>query len=883
MNAASRILLLLLPCIVLQLCAEQIATDPAIKQESIDTQQAVQEQAPANSAEPLTEPVESVDDSLVNANAHEDDVALVEDDEETESSASGEQPTIGSTPRIINKIHIIRNKPNKYITSDSIRNQLPFKEGQTFNRFATNSLLRKLYAIELFEQIIIRGKLIGSDKIDLYIVVEEQTELAEINITGNKALSDKDIEDELKTAAIKGINERKLAMLKKKLFDLYRKKNFHFPTIDTTLTLQEGKAYVTICITEHQKSLVKRIFFRGNCNISDKRLSQFLLTQEDWLLGIFFKAGNFQEESIERDKRAIEYYYKTQGYINAKVTKSTVDLNPEDRHFYITFDIEEGEQYCFGQVHAQAHEQLAEEQLLRVIPVKPMQVYNIRLIADSIDILKNIYSQFGYAFVDVTPDMQPNDETKTVAVNFTVDFGDQVFVNRINIIGNQKTRDRVIRRKLLFNEGDLLTNDKMEMSKDRVMGLSFFDTQNGVNWKVTRINKELADLDLILKEAKTGRIAFQIGYGGSPDNPMSSTSDLSVVASIMETNFLGLGTQISLNGQWSRQEWSGSLTYVDPYFLDRPMVLETNAHVVKTNRHDQLRLTNDFDELNRGGQISIGYIRRNWFDTIFKSTFGIESIAVHPRPIVVADPDLRGREIYQLLLDNRFQPGTMGILQEMVGSDVRNHTMHPTKGYQWFAIGRLGFPIERGVIHGRQHGLGFFKITTEASWYTPIINEGDLIVGIHGFIGWVTPIRNNIIPFRELFHVGGATTVRGFDWGQIGPIFQSGDLTSGDSIGAQKAFYVNAELIFPIRPDFSIKGCLFYDGGAGWDTPIKGIFDTNDFCRFIVNNNFEFRHTIGFGFRMTAPQPFRFDWGFKLDRKKGEKAGEIHLSGYREF
>lgn len=875
MNASSKFLLLFLVC---SLAARDVESTTA---------EMTAQQTPTLDEEMITTGV-ATDDSLEGSNAENDEIALVSDTQDAEAS-QGEPLAFGSAPRIINKIHIIRNRPNKYITADSIRNQLPFKEGQSFNKFSTNNLLRRLYGSELFEQIIIRGRLIGSDKIDLYIIAEEQIELAEINVTGNKALSDKDIEDDLKTANIKGINERKVAMLKKKLLDLYRKKNYHFPTVESTFEVKDNKAYVTITITENEKSLVKRVFFRGNCNVSDKRLSQFLLTQEDWLFGLFFKAGNFQQESIERDKRAIEYYYKTQGYINARVTNATVDLNPADRHFYITFDIEEGEQFRVGEVHAQSHESLSEEELLRVIPLKPGSMYNIKQIADSIDILKNIYSQFGYAFVDVAPDMQPDEATKTVNINFNVDFGDRVYVNRINIIGNEKTRDKVIRRKLLLNEGDLLTNDRMEMSKDRVMGLSYFDTNNGVNWKVTRLNKELADLDLIVKETKTGRVSFQVGYGGSPDNPMSSTSTFSVVGSIMETNLLGLGTQISLNGQWAREEWSGSLTYVDPYFLDRPMVLESNAHVVQTNRDDQLRLTNDFKELNSGGQVSVGYIRRNWFDTVFKTTFGIENISIKPRPLVQAPPDvtLQARAVYQLLLDNRFQPGTMGILQEMIGGDVRNHTMHPTKGYQWFLTGRLGFPIQHGIIHGKQRGLSFFKFTGEASWYTPIIGEADMILGLHGYVGWVGPLGNNIVPFRELFHIGGTTTVRGFDWGQIGPIFRAGptapNQTSGDSLGAMKAFYVNAELIFPVRSDFSIKGCIFYDGGAGWDTPIKGIFDTNDFRRFIANNNFEFRHTIGFGFRMTAPQPFRFDWGFKLDRKKNESPGEIHLSGYREF
>lgn len=827
---------------------------------------------------------ESSNDSLNESNDDNDDIALVSQEEQELIQETASPLLTSSSPYKINEITIIRNNPNKYITEEAIRNQIPFKEGQTFNRFLTNATVRKLYANDLIEQVIIRGKIVEPDLINIYVIIDEQVELAQLTVAGNRSITDKEIEDELQTAAIRGINERKLSMLKKKLADLYRKKNYHFPDITSNLEIVDSKGYATIAIKENQKSLVQRVFFKGNCNISEKRLSQILMTQEDWLLGFIFKAGQYQQDLIERDKQVIEQYYKTQGYINARVTNVDVELNECDRQFYITFHVSEGEQYCVGSIRIQSHENLAEEEILRILPIQVGQVYNLKNVVDSITLLKSAYGGLGYAFVDVSPDIQPDPVTKEVHINFSADFGDRVYVNRVNIIGNEKTRDKVIRRRLVFNEGDLLTNDKLEVSKDRVMGLSFFDTQNGVNWKVTRLNKELADLDLMVKEVKTGRVALQIGRGGSPDNPMASFKSFSIAGSVMETNLLGLGSQLSINGQWAKEEWSGAITYADPYFMDKPMVLETNAHVVRTNRNEQLSLTTPFDELNTGGQVSLGYIYRHWFDTIFKTTLGLEGISISPRPLVSA-PAMPGAAVYQSILDNRFQPGTMGILQEMIASDLRNHTVHPTKGYQWLFFGRLGVPVAKNILNHQEHGLGFFKATLEGSWYTPIIGDGDLIVGIHGYVGAIANLGSNIIPFRELFHVGGATTVRGWEWGQIGPLFVATPTeTSGDSIGAKKCFYINTELIFPIRPDMSIKGAIFYDGGAGWDTPNQGIFsNTQDFRRHIINNNFEYRHSIGFGFRMTSPQPLRFDWGFKLDRKKGESPYAVHFSSYREF
>ena len=202
--------------------------------------------------------------------------------------------------------------------------------------------------------------------------------------------------------------------------------------------------------------------------------------------------------------------------------------------------------------------------------------------------------------------------------------------------------------------------------------------------------------------------------------------------------------------------------------------------------------------------------------------------------------------------------------------------MHPTNGFSWLGRALTTFNFNERV-------LGFQKYDIDAHWYTPLIGSYDLIFHLRGYLGIVVPFKHKLIPYRELFHIGGPASVRGFLFGEIGPQFnvfeQLSEATRGDSIGGTKATWINAELIFPITNDMNFKGVLFYDGGAGWDNP----YVNADNRRFIRNNHFNYRHAVGFGIRIYNPMPLKVDWGFKLDPRKGEPAYEVHFNSSYEW
>jgi outer membrane protein insertion porin family len=228
-----------------------------------------------------------------------------------------------------------------------------------------------------------------------------------------------------------------------------------------------------------------------------------------------------------------------------------------------------------------------------------------------------------------------------------------------------------------------------------------------------------------------------------------------------------------------------------------------------------------------------------------------------------------GEELHALVA-RKFQSGNVLSIGASLIQDMRNHPTHPTTGYLWNTGAKVGIPYSL-----KKTDFGFVKWELDAQWYASIIDEYDLVFRFHLFSGIVHQIHNFATPYRELFHIGGPATVRGFEFGQISPSFE------GSSLGATKALVINAELLFPIRPDGSIRGVLFYDGGAGWDTPDKRLIPEG----LLRNNNFNYRHAIGFGIRLTQPTPVSIDVGFKLDRRKrlGESLSEVHFNMMRDF
>ncbi len=778
-----------------------------------------------------------------------------------------------SNKKIINDIIV---SGNTMVPKSAILNRIPYKIGQEFDPRKTKQLINNLYYdLKRFKNIQVEGKNVGKNKINIYIIVEEKIPLIAVKFVGNKHMNEKEIRKKLDFDSIPALNKEELATYAYKIKKLYQGKNYHHAEVAYQLDLnKDKKGTATFTIKENRKSLVKKILFIGNKNIKSKHLRKIIFTREDWILGLLDGSGNFHPERLEGDKHIIEQHYQNNGYLTAKVVDVDVEKDPKTKQFTITFEIKEGDKYTVKSVSSSGKNILRDEYIKAMLPLQAGQNYSREKIMDSIKALEFLWGELGYIFAHINPSIQPDEKDKTVTVSFETELGNKIFLNKINIIGNKKTRDKVIRRRLLLSEGSLITNQRMDLSKTRVESLGYFDQRDGVTWKTVRLDDEHANLDLILKEVKTGKANLKVGFGGSAVS-QSGGSGFSFGGEIADTNLMGTGIQLMLSGSLAKEEKNLIFNITNPWMFDMPL---SGAFDVYHKRlgYDEFKNTQPVNEKLTGAGGSLGFVTPLLYETQVMLRAGIDSVKYEIPPISKVrrsflkniTEEINANTEYQSVLDRLFNPGTYGWIATHLAMDRKNHPMHPSRGYKWQAIYHVGLP-------SFSSNIGYHKFDLDVNWFTPLIGERDLVLKLHGYFGMVAPFKNRNIPYRELFHIGGPASVRGFLFGKIGPQFL------GDSIGGKKGFFVNAELIFPITPDFTMKGVVFYDGGSGWDNPYASSISKT----FLQHNSFKYRHAVGVGLRLLQPMPVKIDWGFKLDynNKIKESSNEVHFSMSYDF
>ncbi len=762
------------------------------------------------------------------------------------------------------------------LPEDTIISKVPFESGDLFDQFLTNPAIRNIYDLGYFKQVYFNVVEVDEKTIDLYVIVEEKTPIKDIEFKGNKNLEAKDLKKKL--GDIIAAEERELKKYAHALERYYAEKNYHFAKINAELVMEDNKGIAVFTVNEGPMALVKKVRFDGNKHFGSKKLRSLLFTQEDWILGVIDRAGTYNPLAIEQDRDTIEKFYQSNGYLNAKVPAADVLFDDKNESITITFNIQEGDIYTISSVNAPASEPLTEENLLEVVPVKSGQLYSRELIRISIEQLRMLWGAKGYIYADIDPSIEPDEENKTVAVNFYSHPGNTVHVNKINIFGNEKARDKVIRRQLTIEEGDLLTTPHMEVSKNRVAQLGYFDLKEGINWKINRLSDDTADLDLLVKEVKTGRFEWKTSYGGSPTRLDSSNTGLMAEISMNDRNLWGKGLFASLTGRISSEEKALNFSFANPWFLDKPVRVGFDGIFNHTSYDEIKQVKQTVGEKQIGASVNAGFVVKQLNETMFLFDVGFQQINYlgnPPKASVSSDP--LDQAEYQLILDERFLGGYFVQFQNSIRQNFLNHHVHISEGYKWdlsskFAIPCLDTPI------------GFFKVEGDAHWYTSVIGDYQLVFHAHMHWGVIAQFGNHQVPYRELFNIGGPASVRAWRFGQISPTWVTSGIAitddwNGEPIGGKKALFINFELVFPITQNLNIKGCVFYDGGSGWDTPDSRTIRPDH----LRNNSFDFRQCIGVGLRLLEPQPIRVDWGFKLDRRKGEPLSEVQFSGYYDF
>ena len=733
---------------------------------------------------------------------------------------------------------------NRRVEADAIKAAMATKPGQPLDLKKIDDDIRAVMKLGFFSDVQVeeRG---DPERPEIVFLVAEKPTVRDTRITGNKELSNDDLKDLVEQKANTILDLNLVQKSVKKIQDKYVEKGFFLAEVTYRLEDRpDNQVSLVFEVNEHAKVQVKEIQFIGNAHVSRSELLGAMSTQEGGYLSLITSAGNYREEVFQRDLQNLQFVYGDHGYIYAKVSKPVIALSP-DRHFlYITLRIEEGEQYRIGKIDFSGELLHDKAELFKVIQVKPGEIFARSRVGKDLIAVADVYRDDGYAYANVNPETKVDAKERIVDLTYDIQPGRKCYFERIEVIGNEKTRDKVIRRELRIYEGELFNNTALNTSKARVTALGFFESVAITTERGTADDKIVARV--AVKEKSTG--SFQVGAG------YSSYENLILTAQISQNNFLGWGQTLSLQLSYSSIRQLGQIEYVDPYFLDTKWTFATNVYVTEG-------VFSTFQRKAIGGSVTWGY-ELSGLAPVIPWTSHLEDVrlfATYTNEYVTVTPT--GLNLVNL--NNQFKSGTTSSLRFSLQVDKRDNRLFPSRGYFESISAEIAPPfLAPHALFGSNVNL-FTRYTLDSRYYHPlflgIVGKAKLNLGY--IMGWDSA---HPVPISERYYLGGINSVRGYRLLSISPTVPVATTNLPDSalynayIGGNKEVTLNLEAEFPIVEKVGIRGVGFFDMG--------NVFPQGSWTDSSVS--LSLYKSWGFGIRWFSPiGPLRFEWGFPLNRR----------------
>src|SRR5437868_3185346 len=523
----------------------------------------------------------------------------------TAAEAAAAVPETG----VISKIEI---QGNRRVESDAIRAVIPLKPGDTFNKRKLKDVLLAVWRMGYFNDVKLDVSPVRTPGTgyQLTVLVSEKPAIRDIRLEGNEELSRDDLKDTFEVKQFQILDAEAVRKTAKKMQEKYVEKGYFLAEVTWRLDpLPNNEVDVVFVMNEHAKVTVKEIRFVGNRAIGLDELKGAMLTQEGTFFSFLTSAGTYREDAFARDEYVLQGLYYDRGYLYVKFGKAAIELSPDRRFIFITIPIEEGEAYDIGRIDVTGDLLEPKEKLISLVETKPGARFSKTILQRDLQVLGDVYKDKGYAYANVTPDTDVHPENKTVDVIFSFQKGNLVTIEKIEMVGNTKTRDKVIRREMRINEGDLYSGTGIRLSKARVTALGYFDSVE-INTRRGSGDDKMV-LEVAVKEKLTG--TFQLGFGFTGGESFFGQAQLS------QNNLFGYGHTASLSLQISSVRQLFQLSYLDPYFLDTPWTASIDLY------RSELLFTG-FSRLAIGGALTGGY--EVWEDFRFFATYTLEHVSL---------------------------------------------------------------------------------------------------------------------------------------------------------------------------------------------------------------------------------------------------------------
>lgn len=742
----------------------------------------------------------------------------------------------------------IEVRGNKRIEESTIRGRLTLKAEDRYTQEAIRTQIRLIYEMGFFEDVRIETEpVVGG--VAVAFVVREKPFITEVVFDGNENLSEEKLQEKITIRNQSFLDQQQAKESAERIRLAYQDDGYYNATvIPIVQALEEDRKRLTFFIKEGERAKIGTVTFEGTKVVTRRELFKVLATREWaslWAIftgtipSIFTDAGILKREELPNDVERIKEVYLNKGYLNVQVSAPNVELTEDKKWFTVTFTIVEGDPYTVGEVGFRGNTVFEEPELREGTKIIPGEVFQRAKIRDEMTRLTELYGAKGYAFTDVSPSVSPDPQAKTTAIVFHIKEGDLVRIRQINISGNDKTRDNVIRRELRVNEQEVIDTVSMKRSYQRLTNLNFFET---VEILPKQIAPDKVDLDVKVTEKPTGQ--FSIGGG------FSTLDRFVLLAEITEGNFQGKGNVVRIRGQLGQLRSIGLISFRNPYLYDSLTSFQVDGYRTQTFYFT-------FFEEKTGVSATFG----RWF-----SEFVFGSFSPVAESLTYTDPNTFFQDAFflgggagfggfgeppQFIKDQLGTQSTTGF-RSMLVRDTRDYYLDPRTGVRSSVGVDLGTPALGGTNN-------FYKLSLDHIQYVPLVY--DTRFSIRGRVGLTEGLGTEPIPLTERFFVGGIQTMRGFVFGRAGPVTPEGFM-----LGADRQIIINNDFIFPISTEAKLNGVIFFDYGKGFD----------DGERLSLLN---LRQAAGLEARWISPfGPLRVAYGINLDPNPGERKGVFEFS-----
>ncbi|MFN6933751.1 MAG: outer membrane protein assembly factor BamA [Tsuneonella sp.] len=732
----------------------------------------------------------------------------------------------------------------------TIVSYIRLRTGQVYTQAAADQALKDLYATELFASagIVNNGG-------DVVVTVVENPVINRIVLEGNKRLKEDKILPEIKLSPRQIFTRSKVRADVARIVELYKRQGRFAATVEPKMVeLSQNRVDVVFEINEGPKSKVRQINILGNEAFSDGDLRGEMLTKESRPTRFFSSSTSYDPDRLAFDQQKLREFYLTEGYADFRVVSAVAELTPDKRDFIITYVVEEGERYKFGDVAVESElRDFSSDALTNNLPMKTGEWYNAKLVEDTSEQFKELAGTFGYAFAEVEPQFRRNKDDLTMSVSFVLREAPRVYVERVDVNGNTLTQDKVIRREFRLVEGDAFNSLQVKRSENRIKSLGFFQENFEISQKEGTTPDRIA-LEANVEEQATGQLQLSAGF--------SSIESFILAASIQQRNFRGRGQTVGAGVNYSRYSKSANLSFSEPYVFDRNISAGIDIYRRDLNSFNYLNSDRNttFQQTTTGAQLRLGVPLTEYSSLIGSYTLNFDDVTLDENqfftdrldpPNFSCDPLLAGRYLCEAVGSR-----TSSILGLTFAYDTLDSRVRPTRGNSLSITGEfagLGGSVKYARLRGR------------AAKYFPL--GSGFIFSLQAEGGAIKALGGDSVQLTDRFFLG-EPQMRGFDIRGVGPRVlrrplidnpetpdttdfievTERDRVSDDALGGNYYYLGRAEIEIPLGSgvqELGLRPSVFVDVGALWGSSFRDPEDLVRDCTFPTGCNFPQRDANG--------------------------------------